>query len=333
MLQQHRGEAQNSATGNGMPNRRQFLKTTAGAAVGATLGSRLDAPPQVSAAEADSPLHAPFLRMRLSLAAYSMRKFMHQNWPNPRLRKTKPQLTMPGFVNYCAKLDLDGCELTSYYFPAVVTEEYLARLRIQAIWNRLDVSGSAIGNDFCVREGPARQRQLKLCRQWIDYAALLRAPAIRIFAGRIPQGDTEKAAVGRAIAGINESLDYAERKGVGLALENHGGITSTPEQMLRIVNGVKPSPFFGVNFDSGNFRTDDPYRDLAKIAPYTINAQIKVAVTRRGKKEPADLKLTLRILQDAGYRGWVALEYEEREDPYKAIPGYVDQLRDIMHSL
>ena len=96
---------------------------------------------------------------------------------------------------------------------------------------------------------------------------------------------------------------------------------------------MKPSPWFGVNYDSGNFRTDDPYRDLAKIAPYAINAQIKTAVTRNGKKEHANLKRTMQILHDAGYRGWVALEYEEREDPYKAIPRYVDQLRTIVAGL
>ena len=100
--------------------------------------------------------------------------------------------------------------------------------------------------------------------------------------------------------------------------------------MLKIIKGVKPSPWFGVNFDSGNFRTDDPYGDLEKIAPYAINAQIKVAVTRNGKKESADLKRTIHILKEAGYRGWIALEYEEQDDPKKAIPEYINQLRELI---
>ncbi|MCH8831067.1 MAG: sugar phosphate isomerase/epimerase [Planctomycetes bacterium] len=286
-----------------------------------------------TAAEPGGPLHAPFSKMKLSLAAYSLRKFMHQNWPRPRPRKTKPQLTMEGFVDYCGKLKLDGTEVTSYYFPAQVTDAYLAGLKSRAARQKLEISGTAIGNNFCLPDGPARQRELKLCRQWIDFAAMMGAPVIRIFAGRISKGENEKTAIKRCIQGIDESLVYAAKKKVGLALENHGGITSTPEQMLRIVKGVKPSAWFGVNFDSGNFRSDDPYRDLAQIAPYAINVQIKVAVTRKGKKEPADLKRTLAILDDAGYRGWVALEYEERGDPYKEIPRYVDQLRDLIGSL
>eukprot|EP00913_Durusdinium_trenchii_P028493 g26721.t1 len=297
--------------------RREFLQAGVGTVVGSTVFPHL-----AVAAKPQSHLHAPFLKMRLSLAAYSMRKFMQQNWPTPRKRKLNADLTMTQFVDYCAKLELDGCELTSYFFPKSIDDAYLSKLRIHALWNRLDISGTAIGNDFCVKEGNAREKQLRMCRQWIDYAAVMGAPAIRIFAGRVPKGDNEAAAIERCVAGINTSLDYAAQKGVGLALENHGGITSTPQQMLRIIEGVKDSPWFGVNFDSGNFRTDDPYRDLEMIAPYAINAQVKVAVTRKGKKEHADLKRTMKILSDAGYRGWVALEYEESEDPYKAIPRY-----------
>jgi sugar phosphate isomerase/epimerase len=100
--------------------------------------------------------------------------------------------------------------------------------------------------------------------------------------------------------------------------------------MLRIVEGVEDSRWFGVNFDSGNFRTDDPYRDLAKIAPYAINAQVKVAVAPNGNKEEADLKRIVGILKDAGYRGYVVLEYEEPDDPRTMIPRYIDELRELI---
>ena len=155
------------------------------------------------------------------------------------------------------------------------------------------------------------------------------APVIRVFAGRIPKGKTEEVARDRCVAGIDECLDYAATKGVFLALENHGGITATPDQLLAIVKAVKPSPWFGVNYDSGNFRTDDPYRDLEKIAPYAINAQIKVAITRDGKKEPADLRRMVEILKSAKYRGYVVLEYEEAK-PWDEIPEYIDLLRKFI---
>ena len=97
---------------------------------------------------------------------------------------------------------------------------------------------------------------------------------------------------------------------------------------------MKSSPWFGVNLDGGNFRTDDPYRDLAKIAPYAINAQIKVAIqrnNRKTKKEEADIPRIIKIMKDANYRGYIVLEYEENDDPRKAIPGYIKKLRDAIH--
>ena len=134
------------------------------------------------------------------------------------------------------------------------------------------------------------------------------------------------------MAGIEKSLEYAAEKGVALALENHGGITATPAQLLKIVKAVKSSPWFGINFDSGNFRTADPYADLEQIAPYAINAQVKVSVSKGegAKKEPADMARIVEILKAAKYRGYLALEYEEAEDPWETIPGLIKTLRGLI---
>jgi sugar phosphate isomerase/epimerase len=125
-------------------------------------------------------------------------------------------------------------------------------------------------------------------------------------------------------------LPYAAEKGVLLALENHGGITATPEQLLRLVQGVK-GPNFGVNLDTGNFHGEDPYADLARLAPYAVNVQVKTEIQAAGKKkEDADLKRLIGILRDAGYRGYVALEYEATEDPKTAVPRHAAELLKLM---
>jgi sugar phosphate isomerase/epimerase len=156
------------------------------------------------------------------------------------------------------------------------------------------------------------------------------APVIRVFAGKVAKGDTEEAAIARCADTMNKALEYAATKGVFLALENHGGITATPAQMMSIIEKIKPSPWFGINFDGGNFRTDDPYRDLEKIAPLAINAQIKATVERDGKKEPADYERVIGILKRANYRGYVALEYEENDDPWTEIPKHLERLRELI---
>ncbi len=300
--------------------RRRFLQTASLAAV--TL-------PAATLHAAEPPLRNSKSHFKLSLAAYSFNKYLPRNWPKPR--GGDASMTLEDVIDFAADLNLDGVELTSYYFPAEVTESYLRSLQERTFRLGLDISGTAIGNDFCVPDGPEREFQLTMTRQWIDYASLMGAPVIRIFAGNVPKGDTEAAAVDRCVVAINESLQYAAQKGVVLALENHGGITATPEQLLSIVRRVDHSPWFGVNFDSGNFRTADPYADLEKIAPYAVNAQVKVAMSPNGAKQPADLPRIIDILRRAHYRGYVVLEYEE-DQPHAEIPRYIEELRSLIRS-
>jgi sugar phosphate isomerase/epimerase len=296
------------------PSRRQFLLAAA-------------ALPASSLLAAD-PIPRSGSHLKLSLAAYSFHRFLVTRGTPEQIAQAK--FTLEKFIDFCAEQNLDGCELTSYYFPKDVTEEYLVGLKQQTFRLGLDVSGTAIGNDFCVPKGPAWDKQIADTREWIEHAAFLGAPVIRIFAGNVPAGDTEDAARERCIEGINVALDYAAKKGVFLALENHGGITSTAEQMLKIIHGVKPSPWFGVNLDGGNFRTADPYGDLEKIAPYAVNAQLKIDLYPNGKHELADLGRVINILRKANYRGYIVLEYEAMPDPFEAIPGHLKTLRELI---
>lgn len=294
----------------------------AGAAAAAAIGSGLRVSP---ASAASGPRVGQDLR--LSLAAYSFNRLLPRRGTPEQVAAAKMKLE--DFIDYCSELGLDGTELTGYYFPKTITPDYLAALKHRTFRKGLEISGTAIGNDFCLPAGKPRDAQLKMCREWIDHAAAMGAPVIRIFAGRVPKGDNEEAAIERCVAGINESLAYAATKGVFLALENHGGITATPDQMLKIIDRVKDQTWFGVNFDGGNFRTDDPYRDLERIAPLAINAQLKVAVHRNGRKEPADLAKMVTMLRKHNYRGYIVLEYEEA-NPREEIPRYIRQLRELV---
>ena len=316
-------ESANVASLSGQVSRRDMLRASTIGAASLLAGSMTLPAPAADPLKRNGKPH-----MKLSLAAYSFSRVLPRSWTPDQLADAK--YTLEKFIDFCAEQNLDGCELTAYYFPKEITNEYLMSLKERTFRLGLDISGTAIGNDFCLPEGEARQTQLKMCRDWIDHSATLGAPVIRIFAGNVPKGDQEEAALERCIDGINQSLEYAATKGVCLALENHGGITATPEQLLKIVAGVKPSPWFGINFDGGNFRTADPYADLAKIAPYALNAQIKVDLYPNGKHEPTDLARVVTILKDANYRGFLVLEYEAKEDPLTTVPGYLKTLRELI---
>ncbi len=261
--------------------------------------------------------------LKLSLAAYSFRDY---------LDLSKPRMDMFGFVDYAADLGLDGVEPTSYWFPPDSGDAYLRKLQQHAFLRGLDISGTAIRNDLCVAEPEARAEQLASVRKWIERASVLGAPVMRVFGGNVPKGGSEEATAERVVSAIEELLPHAVAHGVTLALENHGGITDTPEQLLRIVRAVKaPEGGFGVNLDTGNFHGEDPYAEVAELAPYAVNVQVKTEVSRRGHpKQPADLGRLIQILRDARYSGYVVLEYEAGEDPKVGVPAAIKTLRALI---
>jgi sugar phosphate isomerase/epimerase len=269
-------------------------------------------------------------RMKLSLAAYSFRHYLTDH-----RRGTKPTaaapMTLESFVDLCAGYPLDGVELTSYYVPEPPPDGYLQALRRRAFLLGLTVSGTAIGNTFTHPPGEKRDEQIAYTKRWIDRAADLGAPTIRIFAGEVQKGTTEAQARQWCIDAIREACAHAAGRGVILALENHGGIVTTADQLLSIVREID-SDWFGVNWDSGNFRGADPYAELKAIAPYAVTAQIKVSIGAAGHAQPADWARIVGMLREVGYRGWVALEYEEQEDAKAAVPRLLDQLHRLIRT-
>jgi len=285
-------------------------------------------------ARAVEPFNRPgATRLRLSLAAYSFRQYFKdgergQTRPIP----AEKQMDMMRFVDYCAEQGCDGAEVTSYYFPANLTTEYLLKLKRHAFLRGVEISGTAVGNTLTPSVGDKRTKEIESVKRWIDYAAILGAPHIRVFAGSL-DNQTPEAAKKNCIEALSECAEYAGKKGVFLGVENHGGIVAEPEPLLDIVKSVQ-SPWVGINLDTGNFHTDDPYLDLARCAPYAVNVQIKTEVTPRGQKsQPADLKRLAQILRDAHYQGYVALEYESEEDPYTAVPRALTALKQIFEAI
>lgn len=315
----HTQACDRSAAAPGAHSRRRWLASmalggcTLASAAAARMAQAID--PIDRSAVAGSASTAKF---KFSLAAYSYRQLLTGN---------SPPLTLFDFVHECARMGLEGTELTSYYFPQPVTREYLCTLKQLCFKLGLDVSGTAVGNDFCLPPGSKRDEQLALVKQWVDHAVLLGAPVIRIFSGGARGELSEPEARRLAIEAIEECCQYAGQHGVMLALENHGGLTSTAEGMLELVRAVR-SPWFGVNLDTGNFHSSDVYAELALLAPYAVNVQVKVVVQQgNGPREPADFRRLASILRDAGYRGYIVLEFEEAEDPRQACPRYIQELR------
>jgi sugar phosphate isomerase/epimerase len=297
-------------------SRRQFLQTALATSTGLALTPSFT--PAIEPIQRNGKSH-----IRLSIAAYSYRKYLALNI------KPKPSMTLDDFVELAAGMNLDAVEPTAYYF-AETSQEYLAHLKGKCSRLGLDISGTAVGNNFCTSNPSKLREEIQSVKNWVEHASRLGAKTIRIFAGAVDKSDTEEKARARCVEAIQEACDYAAKFGVILALENHGGLVANIDQMLAVVQAVEHD-WFGVNWDTGNFISADPYADLTRLAPYAVTVQIKTEIQRTGKKkEEADLKRLIDILRAADYRGYVALEYEAAEDPKTAVPGHIEKLKKLM---
>jgi L-ribulose-5-phosphate 3-epimerase len=302
--------------------RRDVLKTS-GLALAAPLSAKLAAaqPNRASSSE----------RIRIAVSTYSYWHLRGDKYPVEQV------------IEDAARLGFDGVEI----LHRQMTNEspaYINKLKQAAFRNGLALPMLSIHQDFISDKAEERKEAVDHTIHCIDLASRLGIPSIRLNSGRwntIPsfddlmkvkgdeppiKGYTDEDAFRWCIEGIKSCLPAAERAGVLLALENHWGLTTRTDHLLRIHKSVA-SPWLGINLDTGNF-PGDPYPEIEKIAPH---ASIVQAKTYYGGGEwytlDLDYKRIAATLRRAKFTGWVSLEMEGKEDPATAVPKSLELLR------
>jgi sugar phosphate isomerase/epimerase len=255
--------------------------------------------------------------MKLSCCAYSYRDLL-----------TAGRMRMEGFLDTCVELGFDGAELTQYYFPEE-SDAYLAHVKREALRRGLDVSGTAVGGNFSHPDAEAREKQIAHVTDWVEKSARLGSPVLRVFAGGCPKGVEEEVAVGWVQEGLEGCAGAAARFGVVLALENHGGLTGTADGVLGLLEPFSESPWVGLNLDFGNF-TGPIYEQYARCAPLAVTTHAKVTVRQGEEREAVDYRRVVRLMREAGYRGYLAIEYEEPDDPVVGVDRFAAYLRGCL---
>lgn len=255
-------------------------------------------------------------RFRTAICAYSFRDAL----------KSKT-MTYDDLVRLAVELDVDGLDLTVYWFPSRA-DEFLLPLRRLAYRMGVELYAISIRTDMCRPAGDQREKEVAEAQRWVDVALKLGAGHIRVFGGDVPKGSTEDQAAAWAAETLERCAEYAGSKGIVLGLENHGGITERAARVLQIVKQVD-SPWVGINLDSANFHSD-PYRQFEMCVPYAVNVQMKGEI-RIGdaKPEPAAWPRFFGMLAKGGYKGYVALEYEGEADPATEVPRLINELKRL----
>jgi sugar phosphate isomerase/epimerase len=287
-------------------SRRDFINRAALAplaAAGLALGG--------ATASAQSPIkRAGRARLKTSLNAYSFNKAL-----NDHLKGRGKGVTLFDLLDYCAEQNFDALDPTGYFFPGYPkppTDKYLNDFKRRAFVLGLDISGTGVRNDFATPDKNKRAADVQHVKEWVEVAARLGAPVLRVFAGTEPKDHSWDQASEWLVEELKKCVEHAQKYGVLIGIQNHWDFLKTSEQVLKIIKMVD-SEWFGAIVDTGYFLTADPYRDMAAVTPYAVNWQVKEKVDGQEFKVKTDLKKVVRIAREGGYRGYLPIETLSRK--------------------
>ncbi len=210
---------------------------------------------------------------------------------------------------------IEGLEFVNQLWEAP-TQGYVQNLR-----TNMQKSGTTAVLIMVDREGEmghsekaSRERAAASHRKWVDIAAELGCHAIRanMYSDRQPANAAEAASVlGWCAESFASLCEYARPSAISVLIENHGGLSSDPDALVRLMRQVN-LPNFGTLPDFGNFpKGTDRYEAVRKLMPFARGVSYKCYdFGADGEETVLDTGRMMKIVQDAGYRGWVGVEYE-----------------------
>ena len=267
----------------------------------------------------------------LALNAYSFADLLRAKSE----RSNEQVYTLFNLLDWCASEEIKALDPTAYFFPTypeVPSDEYLERFKNRANNLGIAISGTGIRNNFASPDSVVRKEGVDLAKAWIVAASKIGAPVVRVFAGAIPEGYEENWEVPAQwmIDCYKELLPVAEQYGVKIGIQNHGEMLQTAEQCIYIMKALD-SEWAGIIVDTGNFKTQDPYKDIAEVVPYAINWQIKESPFGLGSEIKTDYNKLIEIIRAGGYKGYLPVEtlYVKGKpyDPFALVSSMIDELR------
>ncbi|MCY3554882.1 MAG: sugar phosphate isomerase/epimerase [Gemmatimonadetes bacterium] len=249
------------------------------------------------------------------------------------------------FIDLAREMGLDGIDI---HTRALESEDdaYLRDVRMRCLQRGLAISYLGISNNFGKPPGEIAA-EIQMVKHWIDVAARLNVPLVRIFAAWDREDTPARVTWSRMIYGISEVVDHGAARGVAVGLHNHnhGCVTRTGDDVVRILNQVD-RPTFTHILDTGQYAgspgasgsrgNPDPaydfYGSMEKSAPYAAHVRAKFYRVQSGEEEWLDYPRILEILKQVGYNGWMSVVYEGQdvEAEEVAVPKAVAYLRRLL---
>lgn len=273
-------------------SRRQFLKTTAAASSSVIAGGFHPA-----CAEPTKPMDT---RFKISLAQWSLHRKLN-----------KGDLTNLDFPKYTKdQYDIHAVEYVNSFFKKHAQDQaYLKDLK-----SRTDSEGIRNVLIMCDGEGnlgaktaQARAQTVDNHKKWVEAAQFLGCHSIRVNAGG--PGSREELAK-QVTDGLRALSTFAKDFNINVIVENHGGLSSDGAWLSGVLKGIN-LPNCGALPDFGNFHGYDRYQGIKDLMPFAKGVSAKShKFDDSGNETGTDFLKAMKLVADAGYQGYVGIEYE-----------------------
>lgn len=259
-------------------------------------------------------------RLQFSVNAYSF---------NDEFRSGEMDLF--DMMEFAAEIGLNAVDLTAYYFssyPKLPTKSEIFALKKRALELGLNISWTGVRNNFVTADVEARNRDLKMVKEWLDISSSIGSSILRIFTGRKPPKEYSKEEVTKwLVDSYKDCAQYGSEVGVIAGLQNHNEFLFTADEINDVIKRVD-SEWFGLIHDISGLRTtDDPYAEAKKLAPYASYWFIKEHVYHKKVKTPTDMQKMAALIKESDFRGYVSFESLSDGNPKTIIKEMLEEFK------
>ena len=294
-------------------NRRDFLRRTSAWAAGAGIFGATGCMPSATAGSTGGGTAAGVPLYKMSLAEFGLHRALRSGELDhldfaPTARRT---------------FGLDAVEYVNQFFMDRATDQaYLRQMKMRAedagvrsLLIMVDQEGN-LGDPDPAQRTQAVENHYK----WVEAAKFLDCHSVRVNAYSRGTWDEQLLLF---TDGMQRLIDFAEGYDLNVIVENHGGLSSNGAWLAALIERVD-HPRAGTLPDFGNFRITqgppqpgqqeewyDRYRGMQQLMPYARGIGAKsIEFDESGNETHSDFRRMMRIVLDAGYRGYVGVEYE-----------------------
>lgn len=284
--------------------------------------------------------------MKLSVSSYSFQQYINAG-----------KMTQLDCIAKAKEIGFDAMDFTDLQHEKYSEEEYAHMIAEEANKYEIAIASYTIGANLMQPTDEEVEKEIERVKRKIDIAKILGAPSMRHdVMYSLEKYRSFDLALPELAASVRKITEYGEKVGVKTSVENHGFIAQDSDRVERLFNAVNHKNF-GLLVDIGNFTCagEEPTIAVSRVAPYAVHVHAKDFriypacanpimphfSTRAGTKlvgailgtGDVDVETCLRIIKNAGYDGYVALEYEAPMDCIVGIETGYKNLRTVLERI